>query len=270
MKLILILLIPKNLQKKQSFYSFTLSSLFLILILMLTNNCTSIKKNVFSDIKSKSYNALKDPVTIWTALSATTLYTFNLDDEITKKFVNEDVFFSNSFSNEDIEIVRYLNGGITIATASLINDHGNYYTKTKRILVELSAFLIGNEMVKILNNRIKKQTPNKLRYDAIGSHHSLEPFSCSAMTKRNMNQMKVNNAIKYSIIGTNYLLASISTLFRVKNGDHSIADQLVSVSLGHFIGLFVYDLFMENNASNVSINLLNFPNNTNININFNF
>ncbi|MBF0194172.1 MAG: hypothetical protein HQL71_06415, partial [Magnetococcales bacterium] len=51
-----------------------------------------------------------------------------------------------------------------------------------------------------------------------------------------------------------YVFASSYALIRVQQGGHSFADQLVSVSVGNFLGLFVHDLFMmEDKAVSVEV-----------------
>jgi len=112
-------------------------------------------------------------------------------------------------------------------------------------VMELRERIVMRQTVDALNRNIRKQTPSGGKYDAVGSHHALSPFAGAAMTRRNVRQMDVRPWTGYAIVGVNYLFAASSALGRVQGGGHSFADQLVSVTLGNFIGLFFYDAFMD-------------------------
>ncbi|RLA05930.1 MAG: hypothetical protein DRQ51_10825 [Gammaproteobacteria bacterium] len=60
----------------------------------------------------------------------------------------------------------------------------------------------------------------------------------------NVDDMNLNISIKYTINSISYMSASASALIMVQDGVHSFADQLVSVSIGNFIGLFFYEFFL--------------------------
>ena len=64
------------------------------------------------------------------------------------------------------------------------------------------------------------------------------------MTRRNVALMRLPRWADYSLIGASYLSSSISALVRVEQGGHSFGDQLISASVGNFIGLFMHDLFL--------------------------
>ena len=188
--------------------------------------------------KIASLNGVKDPMTWGAFIGAGALYVSDGDDRIT------DAFMQNDWIRVDNdELYRDLNGLITYATALLVRDN-NWTKKAKRIAVEWSAFAGARASVDLLNATIEKETPAGDAYNAVGSHHALSPFAGCAMTRRNTAQLDIPLWSKYAIDGINYFLAASSAFGRVEQGGHSFADQLVSIGIGNFIGLFVHDLFM--------------------------
>ena len=106
-----------------------------------------------------------------------------------------------------------------------------------------------------LNQTISKESPDGTHDDAIGSNHALEPFASSAMNRRNVEQMNIPTWGKYTLNTLSYTTASASALSRVQDGGHSFADQLVSVSIGNFLGIFVHDVFMLEDTTDTQISL---------------
>ncbi len=161
----------------------------------------------------------------WVPLAtAGALYATKADERIT------DYIIQNPIANEDNDdLVRDLNGITTYTTALLVPDD-EWSTKAKRVVVEFSAFEVSKQAVVFLNENVPKETPNTYSMDALGSHHTLGPFTGSAMTRRNVAQMPIPNWAGYSIVGTSYFFATSSTLSRIQDGGHSFADQLISVT----------------------------------------
>jgi len=88
------------------------------------------------------------------------------------------------------------------------------------------------------------------------------------MTRRNTQQLDIPSWGKYTINSMSYLSAAGSSIARVQEGGHSFADQLVSASIGNFIGLFIHDLFLLDNSINIRSSIS--KNSTNINLAYQF
>ncbi|MBF0444587.1 MAG: hypothetical protein HQL68_03295 [Magnetococcales bacterium] len=212
--------------------------IFISMLLIVLGCSTKHLDDAWTQSKIASYNAVTDPMTWAPAIAATSLYLTKTDDEIT------DYFMDHSYFNDDSqELYAHLNETITLSTALLVPDD-RWQTKARRFTVETGAYAISRQSTDALKTSFPKESPNGKCKDAIGSHHAISPFAGTAMTRRNVAQMNIPIWAKNSIVGTNYLLASSYTLIRVQQGGHSFADQLVSVSVGNFIGLFVHDFFM--------------------------
>jgi hypothetical protein len=217
-------------------------SMFLI-FLVLSGCSTTHLDGAWSQAKTSSYNAVTDPMTWAPAVAATTLYLTKTDDEITEYFMDQDYIREDSR-----ETYTHISEAITLSTALLVPDD-KWETKAKRFSVEAGTYAISRQSTEALKANFTKESPNGKSNDAIGSHHAISPFAGAAMTRRNVAQLYIPNWAKNSIIGTNYFFASSYALMRVQEGGHSFADQLVSVSVGNFIGLFVHDLFMMEDKS---------------------
>jgi len=150
------------------------------------------------------------------------------------------------------ETLRTINN-ITMYATSLAVEEDTTKQRVKRFSVNLFGSAVSRGTTTSLNSLIDKKTPAGTDEYAIGSHHALDPFAKSALTRKNVKDMSAPTWVKYSINSLSYLSATGSAFSRVQDGGHSFADQLVSVSIGNFIGLFFYELLLNdtNNLQSV-------------------
>ncbi|MGB3751741.1 MAG: hypothetical protein WA945_09260 [Arcobacteraceae bacterium] len=176
-------------------------------------------------------------------MGAVALYA-TYDDDITEHYMENNLFDSNID-----ERLRKINNLTMYVTALAVSDDTNI-KKGQRLATNLAGSAVARGTTTALNKIIKKDIPSGDDDYAIGSHHALDPFARSALTRRNVSDMSAPLWLKYSINSLSYVSASGSAFTRVQEGGHSFADQLVSVSIGNFIGLFFYELFLVD-ASNL-------------------
>ena len=221
--------------------------LWMAVLLVFIAGCSSKQISyAWQRTKTASANAALDPMTWVPASTAALLYSTDGDTRITRYFME------HHWANDEYdELFRDLNGLTTYATAVLID--GPWESKARRVAVEWTAFAVARKTVDALNANFPKETPNGKDDYAIGSYHALSPFAGAAMTRRNVAGMDVSSWVADGIVGMNYLFATSSTLTRVQGGGHSFADQLVSVTLGNFIGLFFYDAFMLDDSTRLEV-----------------
>jgi hypothetical protein len=217
--------------------------------LFLVTGCSSLSmRQVWDHTKRASYTAVTDPVTWGTALGAAALYATNADEGLT------DYFMDNNWVEDDVDVFMLdSNAAIALLTAVTIPGE-EVHTKAKRVAVTFGAFGASRLAVVGLQEAIEKETPNGEKDYAIGSHHAVEPFAGSALTRRHVEAMALPAWAAYSIVGVSYTTASVAALTRVQEGDHSVADQLVNAAVGNFIGIFFNDAFMsQDNYVDVSL-----------------
>lgn len=200
--------------------------------------------------KVAAYNGATDPVTWGTALTSAALYATDYDTDITDHLMEH-----HWVNTEDDNLYRNINGYETLLTAVLIEDN-NYTLKGKRVAVELAGMEAARFTDTALNHTISKESPDGTHHDAIGSNHALEPFASSAMNRRNVEQMNIPTWGKYTLNTLSYATASASALSRVQDGGHSFADQLVSASIGNFLGIFIHDVFMLDDATDTQVSIV--------------
>ena len=214
---------------------------------MLFTGCSSTKlSHAISRTKEASYIAITDPLTWESALGAATLYA-TYDDDITKHYMKHHVIDS-----EIDEPLRVING-ITMYGSALFVEDDTTNEMLQRLAVDLAGSITARYTTTALNSLIKKETPSKNDDYAIGSHHALDTFANSALTRRNVADMSIPTWGKYTINTISYVSAAGSAFTRVQEGGHSVADQLVSVSIGNFIGLFFYEVFTPEHTELKSI-----------------
>ena len=217
--------------------------------LQLAGCSTAQFHNGWERTKTASYNAATDYVTWVPAATSAVLYATDYDRDITNHFRNH-----SWVSEEDDEFYRDINHYETLITAVLVND-ANYTTKGKRLLVEFAGIEATKQTSTFLESNIHKESPDGSHNGSIGSHHALDHFAASAMTRRNVEQMDIPVWGKYTLNTLSYTTASASALSRVQDGGHSFADQLVSASIGNFLGLFIHDVFMLDRTTNIAVSL---------------
>jgi len=216
-------------------------SLFLFLIVLLLLGGCSAKQTsmVLQRTEQAAVNAVTDPVTWGPAAGAAVLYATPYDTKLT------DYFMQHHWTGEEDngEIARQFNGALTIGTAVLVPEE-KWQKRVERVIIEAVTLRLSRLTSYALESGIHKETPDDRNDYAIGSNHALPPFAGSAMTRRNAQGMPISEWGKYGLVGASYLSATIGALSRVEDGGHSFADQLVSASVGNFIGLFFHDLFL--------------------------
>ncbi len=250
---------PKKTHKR-----ITIKLLFLFPIIFIFTGCSYHKLNAaLNRTKEASYTAITDPLTWGSAIGATALY-MTYDDDITQHYMDHNIFDS------DIdETLRTINGVTMYSSAFFVKDDTTI-DMTKRVLVDFTGSATARFTTTTLNTLIKKKTPSGGDDYAIGSHHALDPFANSALTRRNVRDMSIPTWGKYTINTISYLSATGSAFARVQEGGHSVADQLVSVSIGNFIGLFFYEVFIPDNKELKSIKANIDKNHFSITANWNF
>ncbi|WP_295054024.1 hypothetical protein [Sulfuricurvum sp.] len=228
-----------------------MKSIILPLIALILAGCSTAQfDNGWEKTKEASYNAATDYVTWVPAAVSVALYATDYDKDITNYFRDHHWIGGE----EDDEFYRAINHYETLSTAFLIDDP-DYEQKGKRALVEFTGLEATKQTSTFLEKNIHKKSPDGTNNGSIGSHHALDHFASSAMNRRNVEQMDIQEWGKYTLNTISYTSASASALSRVQDGGHSFADQLVSASIGNFMGLFLHDLFMLDATTNIALSL---------------
>lgn len=210
-------------------------------VLMLIGCGTKQTAAIGTRIKTASLNAVTDPVTWAPFAGGMLLYATGYDDKITNYY--KEHHWTGLYDSDADDVLRDLNGVIMVGTALIVPEK-KWQKTAKRVIVEVGTTQVVILASDGLKNNIDKETPDGKNNDAIGSFHATIPFADSAMTRRNVALTDLPKWADYSIIGASYLTATVSALVRVEEEGHSFADQMVSASVGNFIGLFMHDLFL--------------------------
>jgi len=156
--------------------------------------------------------------------------------------------------DEEIDAPLQTINSATLYATALFVESDTMQKKGERLATDFAGSTTAKWTADALAQNIQKETPSGEDQYAIGSRHALDPFANAALARRNINDMSIPNWGKYSLNTISYLSASGSAFTRIQDGGHSFADQLVSVSVGNFIGLFFYEAFLsEEQKFNVSL-----------------
>jgi len=236
----------------------------LLFALLLLGGCSAGQAQfVLNRTKQATVNAATDPVT-WVPLAGSVvLYATPYDTKITNYFMQHP--WTGDHNNA--ELARAFNGYLTIGTALFVPEK-HWEKRAERVILEAVTLRVSRLSSYALETSIQKETPDGSNDGAIGSNHSLPLFTGSALTRRNVEGMDLPEWGSYGLIGVSYLSSTVSALARVEDGGHSFADQLLSASVGNFIGIFFHDLFLLDDNVNLQTSLT--PRQTYIGLNFRY
>lgn len=221
---------------------------FLCLAVWMLAGCSSTHTlNAWSRTKTASYNAITDPMTWGAALGGVLLDVTDADENLSEYFVDNNVI------DDDLDAALLTaNAAIAYITAVTVPEE-NKRTKAKRLAVTFGAFGVSKITSNLLEENVERKAPDGSD-DGLGSHHAIEPFAGSAVTRRNVAAMDLSPWARYSIVGLSYTTGSLAALTRVQEEGHSFGDQLLNAAIGNFIGIFLSDVFMmEDTAVEVSL-----------------
>lgn len=204
-------------------------------------------KTVWSTAGEAAYNGVTDPLTPGLAFTSALLYASGYDADITHYLMEHPLV-----KTEDDELYRDINRYEALTTALVINDD-NYTTKAKRFFLQYAILEVAKKRATLLENNITKASPDGSHYGSIGSHHSLDHFTASAINRRNVDRLEIPKWGKYSLNTLSYAAATASALTRVQDGGHYFADQVLTASIGNFTGIFFHDLFRLNAATDLQV-----------------
>lgn len=117
-------------------------------------------------------------------------------------------------------------------------------SKTKGLAVEYAAIRITKLATSSLKAATLRQDPNKDGYDSMPSEHSSNVALLKTLSIRNLKTVPMPRALRWSAEAGLHALALGTDWARVEAFDHYPSDILVSMSLGNFMGAFIYDAFM--------------------------
>ncbi len=154
-------------------------------MIFLFSGCSSTKLNhAWNKTKGASYIAVTDPLTWGSAVSAGVLYV-TYDDDIRKHFMEH-----NLVDSEVDEPLREING-IVLYSSALFVDEDNSQEMMHRLATDFAGSGTARSVTNALNRNIKKETSSENHDFAIGSHHALDTFANSALTRKNVNDMSI-------------------------------------------------------------------------------
>jgi hypothetical protein len=226
-----------------------LKYLFIPTIILLAGCSSKNLDNSFKRVNKSFKEAIKHEMTIAPLLLAGTLYSTGYDKDITNHLMTKKYFTLTSKQDDDLREINKL-----IMYSTILMTGETYSTKAKRVVSNYLGVKSSSYSTTLLNKYIKKETPNGNDYFAIGSNHAAEPFASSINTYENLKQSSITPWVKYPIIATNYGISSVISLSRVEDGGHSFSDQLISNSVGNFLGVFFLNLLM-NQSTDLLINV---------------
>jgi membrane-associated phospholipid phosphatase len=211
-------------------------------------------------VGNAALNAAKSPGTWIPAAGALVLQIDNWDHRVSA-YASRNTPIFGSQSNA-VNYSDYFLGaseavyGLTVLTTPSGDQPGDWLVaKAKGLTVGLAAYGITYGTTYGLQLASHRQRPNNSDYLSFPSSHSSSASVYSSLAACNLNYIPMPEAARLAgKIGCTML--SIGTAWaRVEGKMHYPSDVLVGMALGHFIGVFINDAFLNIDDQSVMISL---------------
>ncbi len=202
--------------------------------------------------KHATVNAVKDPGTWVPAVGAVLMLASGRDEELTQEAIRESRVYGSmkeaaDASDEHAGLLDKLFIASMLATSR--DEKAWLDSKAKGIFAEVLIVNTSILTTSVLKKAVKRREPydelDHVEYEAFPSHHGMPAFTRASLIRRNLRYSAVNDFSRYSLVTASYLLASSSAYGRIESGLHHFSDQLAGAALGNFLGLVLFDTFVE-------------------------
>lgn len=209
----------------------------------------------WAKFKRAAINAAKDPGTWVPAAGAALVMLSGRDEFLTQEAIEENwVYGSMEDAGDTSDEHALLLDKLWLASMLVTSNGEEKWVRNKAKGVLAEALIVNTSILttNVLKKAVRRREPyeglDHVEYEAFPSNHSTPQFTQAALIRRNLRYTSVNDFSKYSFITASYLLASSSAYGRVESGLHHFSDQLAGAALGNFIGLVLFDTFVEDES----------------------
>ena len=107
------------------------------------------------------------------------------------------------------------------------------------------SFSLSEDFTNFVRKYVKRERPNGSDLRSLPSGHATGAGASSAILRRNVDELGMNNAWGKVVSGVNSTLAAGVLWARVEANAHNTTDVLLGYSVGSFVSGFIFDSLMN-------------------------
>jgi hypothetical protein len=116
--------------------------------------------------------------------------------------------------------------------------------KVQGYVLEWAGTLAAGGVTDLLKDAVDRERPDGSNQRSFPSGHATSAAAYSSLAWRNVEQMEMPVALRWTIGGVLFASAAGTAWSRVEAGDHFPTDVLVGGAIGNFFARFVHDCFL--------------------------
>ena len=199
-------------------------------------------------VKTAARDAAKDPKT-WVPLVSAALFAIDDFDQQTVDWATRhNPLFGNmedakdaSDLLRDIASANWLLTALTVPSGEGATGARN---RAKGIGLSLAAFALNDGITHGIKSATDRERPDR-RTNSFPSKHTSSATIAATLAARNIEQANLSATQKRAWQWTGYTIAGLTGWARVEAKRHFPTDVLVGFALGHFLGAFLNDVFID-------------------------
>jgi membrane-associated phospholipid phosphatase len=196
-------------------------------------------------VKQSAATAVKSPH-IWVPLAGAALFSIGDFDEDTLDWAIRHHPLSSdrqdavdiSDNLKTLSKLNYLLTALTVPADSISS-------RTKGVVGGLAAIQINHAITEGLKSVTDRKRPDKDANDSFPSLHASEASIAATLAARNIDYFGFSKPAKVTWQVSSYTVAGLTAWMRVEGNRHYPSDVLVGYALGHFLGAFLNDAFIN-------------------------
>jgi len=233
--------------------------IFILLTLLFGGGCSPVPGTGFwgqqatlrpgwQQVKSAAVSAATDPMT-WVPAAGAAIFSFGDLDESTADWADKHrPIFGRDASNESDSLRAAMTAAYVItALAAPSGDTPGEWSgnKAKGFAVGLVAMGANDWLTLGLKDLTSRQRPNNRDDKSFPSGHASQSTSRAALAAKNLDYIDLPDWGRTTLKTTFYGIAAGASWARVEANQHYPSDVLAGFALGHFIGAFVSEAFLN-------------------------
>lgn len=233
----------------------------LLALLLLMSGCSGTLQNGhrwgadvtispgWKKVRASAWSALKSPEVWAPAATALALQVNDYDERLSDWALRHHPVFGNeddaSDASDNLRAATYVAYGVSFLAAPSGPVDGDWaVAKGQALGVGLAAYGLTDLTTDLLKDSTGRDRPDKRDDRSLPSAHASQAAVFSILADRNVRSMNVPRWAKITSKAGLTALPLATGWARVEAAKHYPADVLAGMSLGHFFGMFINDVFM--------------------------
>ena len=196
-------------------------------------------------VKQSAATAVKSPHT-WVPLAGAALFSIgDLDEDTLDWAIRHHPLSSDRQDAVDISDNLKTLSNLNYLLTALTVPSDSVSSRTKGLVGGLVAIQTNRMITEGIQSITDRKRPDKDAYNSFPSSHASEASIAATLAARNIDYFEISKPAKVTWQVSSYTVAGLTAWMRVEGNRHYPSDVLVGYALGHFLGAFLNDAFIN-------------------------